>query len=168
MGEVLGVAGLMEERPPVGRPALRFHHQDDTSGHLDRRAERARILVRALVEIELDVRLSVQVDAEVGERDLEGRQHPVGRERRIPVGAAPRATHVPARDLAEPHPDARAKEPFARLLPEIIGLGEEAAALVREVIEREAEAPVQVGVVRGAEPPRLALHDLRGLELERV
>ena len=63
VGEVLGVAGLVEEGPPVVRPALRLHHEDDAAGHLDRRAERARILVRALLEVELDVRLRVEVDA---------------------------------------------------------------------------------------------------------
>ena len=129
--EVLGVAGLVEQGPPVVRPALRLHHEDDAAGHLDRRAERARILVRAILEIELDVLLGVEVDAEVGERDLEGRQHPVGRERRVPPDAAPRAPDVPAPDLAEPEADTRAEEAVARLLPEVLGVGEAGAGTAR-------------------------------------
>ena len=167
-GEVLGVPRLVEERPPVAGPALRLHHEDDAAGHLDRRAERPRILVRALVEVELDVLLPVQVDAEVGEGDLEGRQHAVGREGGVPVGAAPGASHVRALDLVQPQPDARPEEAFARLRPEALRVREQAAALLREVVQREAEAAVQVGVIRRAQPPCLALDDLRRLQLERV
>ena len=160
---MLGVAGLVEEGPPVVRPALRLQHEDDTARHLDRRAERPRILGRTLVEVELHVLLCAEVDAEVGEGAFEGRQHPVGRERRVPLDAAPRAPHIPAPDLAQSEADARAEEPVAGLHPEVFRVGEQAPALLREVVEREAEAPVEVRVAVGAEPPGLALHDLRRL-----
>ena len=70
------------------------------------------------------------------------------RERRVPLDAAPGAAHVPALDLAEPEADARAEEPVAGLLPEVLGVGEQAPALLGEVVEREAEAAVEVGVAR--------------------
>src|SRR5215470_17374942 len=103
---MLGVAGLVEEGPPVVRSALRLHHEHDAARHLDRRAERSRVLVGALLEVELDVLLRAQVDAEVGEGALERRKHPVAGELLIPRGAPPGATDVPASELAEADPDA--------------------------------------------------------------
>ena len=75
MGEVLGVAGLVEERAPVVDAADRLDHEHDALRHLDRRAERARRLLLALLDVELDVLLAVEVDAQVGERRLERGQH---------------------------------------------------------------------------------------------
>ena len=167
MGEVLGVAGLVEEGLPVVGAALRLHHEHHTAGHLDRRAERPRILARAVLEVELDVLLRPEVDPEIGECALERRQHPVGREGGVPLDAAPGPAHVPALDLAEPDADARSEEPVAGLHPEVLRVVEEAPALLRQVVEGQAETPVEVGVAVGAEPSCLALDDLRSLELER-
>src|SRR4029078_5865091 len=127
------------------------------------RADTPRVLGRALLEVEFHVLLCAEVDAKAGEGAFEGRQHPVARERRVPLGAAPRTPHIPAPDLAQPEADARAEEPVARLRPEALRVGEQAPALLREVVEREAEAAVEVRVAVGAEPPGLALHDLRRL-----
>ena len=111
------------------------------SGHLDRHAERARRLVRAVFEIELDVLLRVQVDAEVA------RASPRARAPSASFGNAesqvtPRQTRVdvPALDLAEPDADAAAEEAVAGVLPEPLGRVEEAPALVGEVVERILEA----------------------------
>jgi hypothetical protein len=168
VGEVLRMARLVEERAPVVRPALRLHHEDDSAGHLDRGAEGARVLVRPLLEVELDALLRAEVDAEIAQGALQRRKHAIGRERGVPLRAAPGSADVEARDLVEPEPDARAEEAVARLLPQPLRLGEEAAALSGKVVERKAEAPVELGLVRGAESLRLALDDLRRLQLERV
>src|SRR2546430_15005700 len=162
------MAGLVEEGPPIVGPALRLHHQHYAARYLDRRAERPGILARALVEVELDVLLGAEVDAEVREGALESRQHPVGRERRVPGGAAPGPAHVPALDLAERDVDARAEEAVARLHPEVLRIGEQAPALLREIVEGEAEAPVEVGIAVGTELPGLALDDPCSLPLQPV
>ena len=143
---MLGVPGLVEEGAPVVRAALRLDHEDDALRHLDRDAERARILVRPVLEVELDVLLGAQLDAEVGERPLERGQHPVLRERRVPGDAAPDARDVPALQLAEAEADPGAEEAVAGLLPEPLGLGEERAALLGEVVERVVEAAVELRV----------------------
>ena len=83
---MLGVAGLVEEGAPVVGAAHRLDDEDDAAGHLDRRAERARALLRALLDVQLDVLLRPEVDAQVGERRLERGQHPLLRELGIPLG----------------------------------------------------------------------------------
>ena len=104
-------------------------------------AERARVLVRPLLEVELDVLLRAQVDAEVGERRLERRQHPVAPGTPSPSSRRARRAPTSQRSTSpSPSADARAEEPVARLLPQVLGDGEEAPALLREVVEREAEA----------------------------
>ena len=106
--------------------------------------------------------------AEIAERRLEGGQHPCGRERRVPAGAAPGAPDVPALDLVEPHRDARAEEAVAGLHPELLRRGEEAAALFGERVEREAEVAVELRVARDAEPLRLARHDFVRVQVQIV
>ena len=66
--EVLGVAGLVEERAPVVGAADRLDDEHDAVRDLDRRAERARRLLLPLLDVELDVLLLVDVDAEVRQR----------------------------------------------------------------------------------------------------
>ena len=149
--------------PPCGL-ITRITRPGISIGH----AERARRLVRPLLEVELDVLLRAQVDAEVGERPLERRHHPVLRKRVVPRDAAPDARDVPALDLAEPEPDARAERPVAGLLPHPLRRVEEVAALLGQSVEVEAEAAVELGVARRAEPLGLAVDDLRGAEVERV
>ena len=56
--EVLGVACLVEERAPVVGSAHRLDDEHDAAGHLDRRAEGARRLQRAALDVELDVLLA--------------------------------------------------------------------------------------------------------------
>ena len=62
VAEVLGVAGLVEERAPVVGAARGLDHEHHLVRHLDRHAERARILQRAVLDVEDDVLLSVEVD----------------------------------------------------------------------------------------------------------
>src|SRR5579864_3197991 len=157
---MLRVAGFVEERTPVVRAALRLDHEDDAVRNLDRDAECARRLVRAVLEIELDVALRAQVDAELGERRLERRHHAVLRKRLVPAGAAKHARDVPALDLAESEADPRAEEAIARVLPEPLRRVEEPPALVGEIVEGVLEAAIELGVVRRAEPLRLAVDDL--------
>src|SRR5437762_7212879 len=126
--------GLVEERAPVVRAALRLDHEHDALRDLDRHAERPRRLVRPVLDVELDVSLRAQVDAEIRERRLERRNHPVLGERAVPRDAAPDARDVPALDLAETEPDACAEEAVARVLPEPLGRVEETAALVGEIV----------------------------------
>src|ERR671937_1589490 len=58
---VLRVPGLVEERAPVVGSADRLDHEHHLVGDLDRGAERARRLLRALLDIEVDVLLTVEV-----------------------------------------------------------------------------------------------------------
>src|SRR6188768_2232310 len=67
---VLRVAGLVEQRAPVVGAAHRLDDEDDPPRDLDRRAERPRAFLRALLDVELDVLLRAQVDAHVAERRL--------------------------------------------------------------------------------------------------
>ena len=53
--------------------------------------------------------------------------------------------------LVEADPDARPEEPVGGLLEDLLRRVEQRAALVGELVEAEAEAPVEVGVVRSAE-----------------
>src|SRR4051794_30407606 len=129
---MLGVAGLVEERTPIVGAALRLDHQHDPIWNLDRDAECARRLVRAVVEVELDVRLRAQVDTELSERLLERRHHAVLRKRVVPAGPAEDTCDVPALDLTEPEPDPRPEETVARVFPEPLRRREESTALVRQ------------------------------------
>ena len=168
MREVLRVPGLVEERAPVVGAALRLDHEHDAIGNLDRHAERARRLVRAILEVELDVPLRAQVDAEVGERRLERRHHPVLRE-----------THRPSRRRGRraPRPSARSRRGRARCAcgrsgrprpPRGARSSRGSAGTARR--GRRAgywNAAVELEVVRRAEPLRLAVHDLVLAEVER-
>ena len=93
--------------PPIG-----WMTSIDAARHLDRRAERARRLLRPLLDVELDVLLRAQVDPEVGERRLERRQHRVGREAPSPTrGARKRRATSQRSRLVEPDAEPRAEEP---------------------------------------------------------
>ena len=67
-GVVQRVAGLVEEAPVVGQPALRPRDQVDDGGRVRRDHARPRRLLRAIVEVGADVRVTCQVEAEVAER----------------------------------------------------------------------------------------------------
>ena len=129
--EVLGVTGLVEERVPVVGTALGLDHQHDLARDLDRRAERPRTLRRALLHVEVDVFLRVEVDAEIRERAAECRHHPVGRERLVPAGAAEEPPDVVALRLREPDADTLAQDSVHRLLVQSLGRVEKRAALRR-------------------------------------
>ena len=165
---MLGVAGLVEERAPVVGAAHRLDDEDDAAGNLDRRTERARALLRALLDVELDVLLRLQVDPHVAERRLERGQHLRHRELRIPLGRAEGADHVPALRFVEADAGARPEEPVGGLLEDLLRRVEQRAALVGELVEAEAEAPVEVGVVRRVELLDAFLCKVDALGVERV
>ena len=165
---VLRVPGLVEERAPVVGAAHRLDDEDDAAGHLDRRAERSRALLRPLLDVELDVLLRFEVDAEVGERRLERGHHLLRRELRIPLGRAERADHVPALRLVQPDADAPAEELVRGLLVELLRRVEQVAALVGELVEPEAEATVELRVVRRFELRDAFADDAHSLAVERV
>ena len=168
-GEVLGVAGLVEERVPVVRPALRLDHEHHLAGDLDRRAERSRALRRPLLDVEVDVLLRVEVDPEVRERAAERRQHPVGGERLVPARAAEEATDVVALGVGEADADALAQHAVHRFLVQALGRVEEGAALAREPFEVVLEAvAVEVEVGGRAELGDGALGRVHRVEVERV
>ena len=166
--EVLRVTGLVEERVPVVRSALRLDDEHNAAGNLDRRAERAWILVRPFLEVELDVPLRVEVDAELAERGLEGREHRRRREGGVPTGAAERAADIPALDLCKPEPEPRTEEAVAGLLPQALRVAEERPALRGEVVERAVELAVEIGVARRAESCRLVVDDIGFMEVKAV
>ena len=86
--EMLRVPSLVEERVPVVGAAHRLDHEHYPTRHFDRRAEGARALARARIEVEVDVLLRAQVDAEPVQRPLERRDHAVAGEALVPVAAA--------------------------------------------------------------------------------
>src|SRR5262249_36831452 len=92
------------------------------------------------LDVEVDVRLRPEVDAEIAERRLERRQHAVGRKLLVPEGRAKDARRVPALGLGERHTDAFTEEAVADVLPETLGVVEEGTALLREAVEVHAEA----------------------------
>ena len=85
--EVLGVAGLVEQRAPVVDSSDRLDAQDDATGDVDGRAERARILARTSLDVEVDVARCAQVDAELRQRRLERCQRQGNRRPNGPTGA---------------------------------------------------------------------------------
>src|SRR5439155_3238650 len=112
----------------------------------DRGAERTRRLLRPLLDVELDVRLRPEVDAQLAERRLERGQHPLLREVRIPLGGTEDADGVPSLRLAETESDPLPEQAVRDLLVEPLRRVEEAPALLGELLEAEAEAPVQLDV----------------------
>jgi hypothetical protein len=168
MREVLGVPRLVEEGVPVVGPAGRLDDEDDAAGHLDRRAERPRRLRRTRLEVELDVLLTPKVDAHPRERGLQRRHHPLCRESAVPLRRAEEPRHVPARGLLERNANAGAEEPIGDLHVQLLRLLEEALALPSEVLEREAEAEVELTVRRGAERGGRLLTGLLDREVARV
>ncbi len=149
--EVLGVAGLVEERPPVVDAADRLDDEHDAVGNLDRGTERARRLLLTRLDVELDVRLGADVDSEAGQRRLERGHHPVGRELAIPFGRPEQARDVPALGLVERDAEPLAKEGLDRLDEQALRVGEDGAALRGEIVELEAEAAVELDRVWRAE-----------------
>ena len=149
---MLGVPGLVEERMPVVRAAHRLDDQHDPAGNLDRRAERARALVRPASHVEFDVRLRGEVDPEVGERAGERRQHRRSREAGVPLGSAQEAEEVGARRLVERKPEPVAEELVERARRRAPrsspgGPRHDSPSAARA----EVEALVQLAVARGAE-----------------
>ena len=70
--------------------------------------------------------------------------------------------------LVEADPDAGAEEPVGRLLEDLLGRVEEVAALIGEVVEAEAEAAVELGVVRRLEALDAVADDADAFGVERV
>ena len=149
---VLGVAGLVEERLPVVAAADRLDHEHHAARHLDRRAERARALARPLLEVEVDVLLRAQVDAEVARASPRARAASGRTDRPCPTRAPGRgAATSHGRASARPIPSRSRKSAVARLLPQALGRVEQLRALRGELVEPEAEALVELVVVRRAE-----------------
>ena len=168
MGVVLGVAGLVEERLPVVLAADRLDDEHHLPRHLDRRAERARRLGRARLEVEVDVRLRPQVDPEVGQRRLERRQHAIRRVELIELRRPEEPRDVPRAGVREPDPEARAEQALPFAFPELLGVVEEGGAFVTELVEAEAEALVELVVVLRAERTHCLAVDLDRVEVDRV
>jgi hypothetical protein len=116
----------------------------------------------------VDVLLGAQIDAEVGERRLEGGEHALSREERVPVLGAEDARRVPPLRLVESDTDAVAEELVGGVLVQPLGRLEQIAALVGEIVEAEGELPVQLDVVRRPELVDGPLADLDRVEVDRV
>ena len=152
--EVLGVAGLVEERLPVVVAADRLDHEHHLAGDLDRRAERARALPRALLEVEVDVLLrarsmprSRSVASSAGSIGRAGRLRRAparGRARRRPQGRA----------SARPIPSRARKSRSPARSQRLSVSSRSSRALGGELVEPEAEALVELVVVRRARARR--------------
>ena len=147
---MLRVPRLVEQRPPVVHTADRLDDEHDAVWNLDRRRRRARLLL-ACLDVELDVRLRADVDAEIGQRRLERGQHGIGRELLVPFGRPKEPRDVPALGLVERDAEALPQERLDRLLEEALRVGEDGAALGLQLVELEAEAAVQLDRVGCAE-----------------
>ena len=156
VAEVLGVAGLVEERAPVVGAADRLDHEHHLVRHLDRRAERARRLLRPLLDVELDVLLAVEVDPEVGQRRPQRRHHLLAREALVPLRRAEQALQVPALEVVERNAEHGSRGRVEPLFVELLGVGEERLALRGELLQPEAEALVELDVGLDAERGQLA------------
>ena len=165
---VLGVARLVEECPPVVVAADRLDHEHHLAGHLDRRAERARALAGTRVEVEMDVALRAQVDSEVGECRLEGGKHSIRGVGDVELGGAEESRHIGRPGFGQADPEPLAEEPVASPLPESLRLVEHLPALRGELVEREAEALVQLVDVGRAELDDRITVDPGGVEVDRV
>ena len=154
---MLGVARLVEERMPVVGAADRLDDEHDAAGNLDRRAERAR------------------ATSSVATRCRGGRSPaPAGRSRG--PRASPRA-RAASRSAGKPCPirwrgrargtsqrfasssgipTRRRKSASSARDVQILGLVEEALALGGELLEREAEALVELAVGRARRARRVA------------
>ncbi len=166
--EMLCVTGLVEESAPVVRPPDRLDDEHDLARYLDRGAERARRLVRPLLDIETDVLLRVQIDAQLAECRLECRQHLVGRENRVPLRRAEHARHVPSLRLREAHADAGPQRLVRRVFVHGVRRIEECATLSGQVVELVVELVVEVAIALGAELERGRVRFLMRLEQERI
>ena len=166
--EVLGVSGFVEERPPVVGAADRLDHEHHLVGDLDRRAESTGRLRGPLLDVEMDVLLRVQVDAEIGERRLERGQHFVGWEELVPDLGAEDAWHVPALRVVEADADPVPEELVGGVLVHLLGRVEHRPALGGEVVEPVSEAAVEVDVRGRAQLRNRPLADLDCVEVDGV
>ena len=116
----------------------------------------------------MHVLLRPKVDSEVGERRLERRHHPFRRVALVELRRAEEPDDIPRARLVEPESEACAEQLVALLLPQRLRLVEQLAALLGELVEAEAEALVELVVVRGAELRDGGTVDLRGVEIDRV
>src|SRR5205823_3519055 len=119
--------------------------------HLDRRAERARALGRALLEVEVDVLLRGEVDAELAQAPLERGQHPLRREGLVPFRGTEESRYIPCARLGQADAEPLTEESVAGLLPQPFRRVQHLGALRRELVETEAEALVELVVVRRPE-----------------
>ena len=155
---VLGVAGLVEERAPVVLPPIGWITSITFPGTSIGEQNARGVFAGALLEVEVDVLLrragrsrgrpaSPRAPAASGRRVRAGRARARGRAARRPHGRASESP-IPSRSR-------KSRSPCS--LPQPLGLVEERAALARELVEPEAEALVELVVVRRAEldaPPR--------------
>ena len=126
-------------------------------------------LRRPLLDVQVDVLLRIQVDAEVAERPAQRRHHPVGGKRLVPARAAEEAADVVTLGLAEADADVLPQRPVHRLLVQALRRVEKRPALGREAFEIHAEAiAVELEVRRRAEVWHGPLRDVDGVEVERV
>ena len=166
--EVLGVPGLVEERAPVVGPAARLDDEDDALGNLDRRRRSARRLVRAILDVELDVfcargrrrgrRASPRARAA---SDRRGTTSPTRRARQTRATSqrwiSPRPRPMRLRKKRSPVVSHSARS----------SRGSRGTAPARSS-SGYWNAAVELGVVRRAEPLRLAMDDLVLADVELV
>ena len=112
--------------------------------------------------------LPVQVDAEIGERVLERGQHLLARVELVELRRPEETRHVPGAGLVQADPEPVAEEAVALALPQPFRLVEEHATFVGELGEAEAEAKVELVVVRGIECTHGVAVDRGRLEVDRV
>ena len=86
--EVLRVAGLVEEGGVVVLAAVRVDDEHDLARDDDGRAERPRRLLRPRLDVQLDARLALEVDAQGAQRLFQRRQEALRREVRIELRRA--------------------------------------------------------------------------------
>ncbi len=149
--EVLRVAGLVEQRAPVVDSPDRLDAQDDATGDVDGRAERPRILARTRLEVEMDVALRSQVDAELRQRRLERCKHPLGGKTAVPAVRPQQTRDVRAPRLVEPDPEPGPEQSIEGAGVQALRLGEEALALLPQPREAEAESLVERAVGAAAQ-----------------
>ena len=132
-------------------------------------AQNARgVLFGPLLDVEMDVLLRAEVDAQVAERRFERGEHAVGREDVVPLAAAKDARDVPPLRLVEADADARAQQLVRRVFVQRLRRVEERAALLGEIVELVVELVVERAVALDTEPACRFVRLAVGSEQQRV
>ena len=168
VGEVLGVAGLVEERRVVVLAAVRVDDEHDFVRDDDWGAEGARRLAGARLDVEVDVLLALEVDSERQQRLGERGDEALRREAGVELGRAEKVAEIAS--LGFRRRDAYLLQTAAQLQAiRLFAVPEERLERRRQGVELQpAEVFAESGVIGIAQAARFRLKDAPALLAEGV